>query len=156
VDIGITLFAQVLAFTILIWLVNKYMWGPLNEVMEARRAKISDGLSASEQGKKDMERAEQQAQEMLKEAKQEAASIINQAQTRSSQIVDEAKTTAIEEADRVKAGAQAEIDQEVNRAKEALRKQVSDLALIGASKVLGKEIDAKAHQDVLNDLVSQL
>jgi F-type H+-transporting ATPase subunit b len=156
VDIGITLFAQVLAFVILIWLVNKYMWGPLNDVMEARRAKISDGLSASEQGKKDMELAVLQAEEVLKEAKQEAAGIINQAQTRSSQIVEEAKTTATEEADRVKAGAQAEIDQEVNRAKEALRKQVSDLALIGASKVLGKEIDASTHQDVLDDLVSQL
>lgn len=155
-DIGITLFAQVLAFVILIWLVNKYMWGPLNDVMEARRAKISDGLSASEQGKKDMELAVKQAEEVLKDAKQEAAGIINQAQTRSSQIVEEAKTTATEEADRVKAGAQAEIDQEVNRAKEALRKQVSDLALIGASKVLGKEIDASAHQDVLDDLVSQL
>jgi len=156
VDIGITLFAQVLAFVILIWLVNKHMWGPLNDVMEARRAKISDGLSASEQGKKDMELAVQQAAEVLKEAKQEAAGIINQAQARSSQIVEEAKTTATEEADRVKAGAQAEIDQEVNRAKEALRKQVSVLALIGASKVLGKEIDASTHQDVLDDLVSQL
>jgi F-type H+-transporting ATPase subunit b len=156
VDIGITLFAQVLAFVILIWLVNKYMWGPLNDVMEARRAKISDGLSASEQGKKDMELAVLQAEEVLKEAKQEAAGIINQAQTRSSQIVEEAKTTATEEADRVKAGAQAEIDQEVNRAKEALRKQVSDVALIRASKVLGKEIDASTHQDVLDDLVSQL
>ena len=155
-NIGITLIAQVLAFTILIWLVNKYMWGPLNDAMEARRAKISEGLSASEKGQKDMELAEKRAKEVIKEAKQEAAGIINQAQTRSAQIVDEAKIAATEEANRVKAGAQAEIDQEVNRAKEGLRQQVSELALAGASKVLGKEIDASAHKDVLDDLVSQL
>lgn len=155
-SITITLIAQVLAFTILIWLVNKYMWAPISEVMEARRTKIADGLAASEKGEEDMRRAEERAGEVLKEAKNQAAEIIAQAQTRSSQIVEEAKTKSVEEAARVKAAADAELEQEINRAKDGLRTQVSELAIAGASKILGKEIDAGTHKDVLDDLVAKL
>jgi len=156
VSITITLIAQVLAFTILIWLVNKHMWAPINEVLEARRKKIADGLAASEKGQEEMERAAERATQVIREAKQAAAEIIAQAQTRSGQIVDEAKHKAIDEAARVKTAAQAEIDQEMNRAKDTLRTQVSELVVFGASKILSREIDAKAHKQALDDLVAQI
>ena len=155
-SITITLIAQVLAFTILIWLVNKHMWAPINEVLEARRKKIADGLAASEKGQEEMERAAERATQVIREAKQAAAEIIAQAQTRSGQIVDEAKHKAIDEAARVKTAAQAEIDQEMNRAKDTLRTQVSELVVFGASKILSREIDAKAHKQALDDLVAQI
>jgi F-type H+-transporting ATPase subunit b len=156
VNITVTLIAQVLAFTILIWLVNKYMWGPVSQVLEDRRKKIADGLAASEKGAADMERAEERAKEVLKEAKKQAAEIIAQAKVRDGQMVEEAKAKAVEEAGRVKAAADAELEQEINRAKDGLRTQVSELAIAGASKILGKEIDASTHKDVLDDLVAKL
>ena len=155
-NITVTLIAQVLAFTILIWLVNKYMWGPVSQVLEDRRKKIADGLAASEKGAADMERAEERAKEVLKEAKKQAAEIIAQAKVRDGQMVEEAKAKAVEEAGRVKAAADAELEQEINRAKDGLRTQVSELAIAGASKILGKEIDASTHKDVLDDLVAKL
>jgi len=63
---------------------------------------------------------------------------------------------AQEEADRIKTGAQAEIDQEVNRAREVLRAQVSDLAVEGAEKILEKSVDKAVHQEMLNKIASQL
>ncbi|TNC93898.1 MAG: F-type H+-transporting ATPase subunit b, partial [Gallionellaceae bacterium] len=60
------------------------------------------------------------------------------------------------EGDRIIAGAKAEIDQEVFRAKEQLRTQVSAIALAGAGKILGREIDAKAHNDLLDKLVAEI
>lgn len=155
-SITITLIAQVLAFTILIWLVNKHLWGPLSAVLEARQQKIADGLAASEKGLQEQEMAEKRAEEVINEAKQQAAEIIAQAEARSSQVVEESKGKATDEADRIIAGAQAEIDQEVNRAKDGLRKQVSDLAVAGASKIVGKEIDASAHKNALKDLIAQI
>ena len=155
-SITITLIAQVFAFTILIWLVNKHLWGPLSAVLEERQKKIADGLAASEKGLQEQEQAEARAQEVVDEAKQQAADIIAQAQARSSQVVEESKGKAAEEADRLIAGAQAEIDQEVNRAKDGLRKQVSELAIAGASKIVGKEIDANAHKKALKDLIAQI
>ncbi len=155
-SITVTLIAQVFAFTLLIWLVNKYMWGPVSEVLEARRTKIADGLAASEKGLADMERAEDRAKEVLKKAKVQAAEIIVQAKARDSQMVEDAKVKAVEEAARVKSAADAELEQEVNRAKDGLRSQLSTLAVAGASKILGKEIDANTHKAALKELIEQI
>ena len=75
---------------------------------------------------------------------------------RAEQAVAEAKANAKAEGDRIIAGAKAEIDQEVNRAKEGLRQQVSLLAVAGAEKILRREIDAKAHSDMLNVIANEL
>ena len=67
-----------------------------------------------------------------------------------------AKDQAKEEAKRIIAGAQADIEQEVNRAKEALRAQVSAIAIAGAEKILEGSIDQAANEDMLNKLASEL
>ncbi len=155
-NITATLFGQMIVFTILIWFVKSYLWEPIINTLEDRKSRIADGLAASQKGAEDMERAEAKAVDTLKEAKLSAAAIIEQAKARESQIVEEAKGKAIVEAERVKAGAEAELEQEINRAKGGLRTQVSELALAGASKIVGKEIDAKTHKSVLADLVSKI
>lgn len=155
-NITATLFGQMIVFTVLIWFVKSYLWEPILTTMEDRKARIADGLAASQKGAEDMARAEAKAADLLKEAKVQAAGIIEQAKTRESQIVEEAKTKALVEAERVKEGAEAELQQEVNRAKESLRTQVAELAIAGASKIVAKEIDTNTHKKVLDDLVSQI
>ena len=155
-NITVTLIAQMLAFGLLIWFVNKVMWGPLSGIMEARQKRIADGLAAAEKGKHEQELAEKRATELLKEAKDQAQEIVAQGQKRASEIVEEAKDTARAEGDRIVAAANAELEREVNQAKEALRAQVAAIAVAGAEKVLKREIDAKAHEDLLNDLAAQI
>lgn len=155
-NITMTLFGQMIVFTILIWFIKSYLWEPILTTMEDRKARIADGLAASQKGAEDMARAEAKAADILKEAKVQAAAIIEQAKTRESQIVEEAKTKALVEAERVKEGAEAELQQEVNRAREGLRTQVAELVLAGASKIVAKEIDTKTHKKVLADLVAQI
>jgi F-type H+-transporting ATPase subunit b len=92
----------------------------------------------------------------LREAKEKVSEIVNNGEKRASEIVEAAKVQAKVEGDRIIAGAKAEIDQEVFRAKEQLRTHVSAIALAGASKILGREIDAKAHNDLLDKLVSEI
>lgn len=125
-------------------------------MLEDRKTRIADGLAAAERGKHEQELAEQKAADHLREAKEQASEIIAQAQRRASEIVDESKNAARDEGERIKAAAQAEIEQEANRAREELRKEVSALAVSGAQQLLGKEIDAKAHAKVLDDLAAQL
>ncbi len=155
-NITVTLIAQMLAFGLLIWFVNKVMWGPLSGIMEARQKRIADGLAAAEKGKHEQELAEKRATELLKEAKDQAQEIVAQGQKRASEIVEEAKDTARAEGDRIVAAANAELEREVNQAKEALRVQVAAIAVAGAEKVLKREIDAKAHETLLNDLAAQI
>ena len=155
-NINFTLVAQAIAFAVLIWFTVKFVWPPLLVAIEKRQKEIADGLAAAQEGKSALEQAAKKSEASLNEAKQKAAEIIGQAEKRATQIVEEAKNNAKAEGDRINAGAKAEIDQEVNRAKEGLRAQVSSLAVAGAEKILRREIDAKAHSDMLNQLASEL
>ena len=155
-NISVTLFAQMAAFILLIWFVNKVLWGPMSAMMAARQKRIADGLAEAERGKHEMELAAKRSAEVLREAKDKAAEIIAQGEKRGSEIVEEAKAQAKVEHDRIVAAANAEVEQEVFRAKEQLRTEVSAIALAGASKILGREIDAKAHNDLLEKLVAEI
>ena len=155
-NITATLFAQIVAFALFIWFVNKVLWGPVTKMMADRQKRIADGLAAADKGKHEMELAEERAKELLRDAKTQAGEIIAQAEKRGNEIIEESKQTARSEGDRLKAAAQAELEQEVNRAREQLRGQVAGIAVAGAQRILSREIDAKAQSDLLKDLVAQI
>ncbi len=155
-NINFTLIAQAIAFAVLIWFTVKFVWPPLLKAIETRQKEIADGLAAAADGRNALDVAAKKSEVTLNEAKQKASEIIGQAEKRGSQIVEEAKTTAKVEGDRILAGAKAEIEQEVNRAKEGLRSQVSALAIAGAEKILRKEIDGKVHSEMLSKLAAEL
>ncbi|MEW6562167.1 MAG: F0F1 ATP synthase subunit B [Pseudomonadota bacterium] len=155
-NINATLLGQAITFAILIWFTMKFVWPPLTQAMQERAKTIADGLAAAERGKHEQELAAKRAAEVIREAKDKAAEIIAAGDKRASEIVEEAKVQAKAEGDRIIAAAKAEVDQEVFRAKEQLRTQVSAIALEGAGKILGREIDAKAHNDLLEKLVAEI
>ncbi|MBM3350273.1 MAG: F0F1 ATP synthase subunit B [Betaproteobacteria bacterium] len=155
-NINFTLIAQAIAFAVLIWFTVKFVWPPLLKAIETRQKEIADGLAAAADGRNSLEAAAKKSEVTLTEAKQKASEIIAQAEKRGTQIIEEAKGNAKVEGDRIIAGAKAEIEQEVNRAKEGLRAQVSTLAIAGAEKILRKEIDAKAHSELLAKLAAEL
>ena len=155
-NITVTLIAQMIAFIIMIWLVNRFMWGPVSGLLEARQKRIADGLAAAEKGKHEQELAEKRAKEALKESKAHAADIISQAQKRASEIIEEAKTNARGEADRIITAANSEIATEINQAKEHLREQVSGLVIAAASQVLKREINAKTHEQIIKNVAASI
>jgi len=155
-NINFTLFAQAIVFTAFIWFTVKFVWPPLLRAIEARQKQIADGLAAAEQGKKSLEVSAKQADKAIQEARGRAADILAQAEKRGAQLVDEAKTAAKAEGDREKAAAKADIQQEAQRAREQLREQVAALAVAGAEKILRREVDAKAHADLLDGIKKQL
>jgi F-type H+-transporting ATPase subunit b len=155
-NINATLIGQAIAFGIFIAFCMKYVWPPIMQALEERTKKIADGLAAAERGRHEQELAEKRAQQVISEAKEQANEIISQAQRRSNEIVDESKDTARVEGERILTSAQAEIEQEANKAKNELRGQVGSIALAGAAKILNREIDDKAHTDLLKELVSRI
>jgi len=156
VNINLTLIGQIIAFAVFVAFCMKFVWPPLINAMQERAKKIADGLDAANRAERDLKLAQEKAGSQLREAKEQAAQIIEQANKRAGQIIDEAKESASQEGDRLKAAAQAEIDQEVNRAKETLRTQVSALAVAGASKILETSIDVEKHNELLNKLAEEL
>lgn len=155
-NVNATIIGQLITFWILIWFVMKYVWGPITSMMDARSKRIVDGLAAGERGKHELDLASKRGTQVLHEAKQKASEILAQAEKRAGEIVEEGKSNAKVEGERLLTGAKAEIEQEVHRAKEGLRQQVADLAVAGAEKILRREIDAKAHAELLASIKSEL
>ncbi len=155
-NINATLIGQSITFFVFVWFCMKYVWPPIMHALAERKKQIADGLAASERGKHELELAEKRAKEELQTAKAKAVEIVAQAEKRAGAMVEEARATARVEGERLVTSAHAEIEREVNRAKEQLRGQVGAVAVAGASRILKREIDAKSHNDVLNDVIAQI
>jgi F-type H+-transporting ATPase subunit b len=155
-NINLTLIAQLVSFAVFVWFTMKFVWSPIIDALEKRKEEIAKGLAAAERGQHEKELAEERAREVLHDAKAQAADIVSQAQKRALEIIDAGKDDAHTEGERILSAARAEIDQEANRAREHLRERVAELAVIGAEKILQKEIDAAAHRTIIDSLVKQI
>ena len=148
-NINLTLIMQAVAFFAFIWFCAKFVWPPLMNAIATRQKQIADGLAAGEAGRQNLASAEKRIADMLAEAKQRSGDIIAQGEKLKAETIEAAKVEARGEAERMITAAKAEIQQESAHAREALRNQVAELAVAGASKILQREVDAKAHADLL-------
>lgn len=155
-NINATLIFQSVAFLLFVAFTWKYVWPPILKAMQDRQGRIADGLAAAEKGTRALEAASAKSEEALKEARAQAQDILAGANKQATQLVEQAKTRAQEEGERIIAKAHDEVAREVARAREDLRKQVGELAVIGAARILKREIDTKAHADVLDELAARV
>ena len=155
-NLNLTLIAQALAFATLIWLIATLIWPPLLKAIEERQKKIAEGLAAADTSQESLAKAAEQVAALLRAARTKANQIIDQANVRANQLVEQAKQEAVAEAEQQKALAQAEIESATFRAKEELRRQVADLAVAGAEKLINRQIDSTAQKALLDELAGQL
>ena len=155
-NLNLTLVAQAITFAAFIWFTVKFIWPHMLRAIETRQKTIADGLAAAEQGRRSLETSTREAQDAIAQARGRAAEILAQAEKRAAQMVDEARNAAKEEGNREKAAAKAEIEQQVTRAREQLRDHVASLAVAGAERILRREVDAKAHTELLDAIKQQL
>lgn len=155
-NINLTLVMQAVAFAVFIWVTAKFAWPPLMRALETRQRTIADGLAAGEQGRQALASAETRIADLLTEAKSKAAEIVATGEKFRAETVELAKSEAKVEAERIIVAAKAEVTQEVARAKEQLRHQVAGLAVMGAEKILQREVDAKAHADLLASIQREI
>lgn len=155
-NINATLIGQAIVFIILIWFTVKFIWPVLLNAVEERQKRIADGLAAAEKGQRELADAKNSSGDIIKQAREQAAKIIEQANRRSNELIDEARAQAHAEGQRLVTEARQEVALESNRAREQLRKEVATLAVAGASQLLRREIDPKAHADLLDKLALEI
>jgi F-type H+-transporting ATPase subunit b len=155
-NINATLILQSIAMMIFVWFCMKFIWPPLLKAMDERRERVAEGLAASDRAEKELEAAKATADEQISEARDKAGEILDQASQRHSQILEQAKEDATGERQRQVAAAEAEIALSANQAREELRASVASLAVIGASKILEKEVDEETHRELLNKLIAEI
>ncbi|MCH8158929.1 MAG: F0F1 ATP synthase subunit B [Proteobacteria bacterium] len=155
-DINLTLIGQSIAMIVFVWFCMKFIWPPILAALEERQKQIEEGLAAADKGQESLVKAAAEADEIVNEARQQATGILDQAHARANDIVAEGKAGGVKERERQLDAAKLEIEQEANRAREELRGQVSAIAIASAEKILRREIDSKAHDDILGKLAQEL
>jgi F-type H+-transporting ATPase subunit b len=155
-DFNLTFIGQTIAMLVFVWFCMKFIWPPIIKAIEERQTEIADGLAAAERGQQSLDRAKAEADEIVSDARKQATTILDQAHARANEIVAEGKADGVKERERQLAVASAEVEQETNRAREELRGQVSAIAVASAEKILRREIDATAHEDILSKLAAEL
>lgn len=155
-NINITLLWQMGFFLVFVWFCKAYVWGPILGAINERRTTIADGLAAAEKGQQAEAEGMKQAEQFVTQAKGQASEIVNKAEKQGNELVDQARAQATAEKERILAQAREEIETETNKARQALRGQVTELAVAGAQQILQREVDAKAHADLLDQLATKL
>jgi len=155
-SINATLLTQFIVFAFLVWFTMKFIWPPVNKAMRERQKRISDGLAAADRGERELEEATEKAEGLIKDARSQANEILSNAQRQSSDTVEQAREEARAEGERIVAAAREEVDQAVAQARAELRDEVGQLAVAGAERILKREIDTEAHNDIIDDLVAEI
>ncbi|MDL2338452.1 MAG: F0F1 ATP synthase subunit B [Pseudomonadota bacterium] len=155
-SITATFIIQMIVFLILVGFTMKYIWPPITAALDARAQKIADGLSAADRAKAELNTANKRVEEQLSAARTDAAQRLADAERLAQSMVEEAKTRASDEGAKIIAAAKAEAEQEALKAREALREQVSMLAVKGAEQILKCEVNAGVHAELLNRLKVEL
>ena len=155
-NLNLTFALQALSFALLIWFTMKFIWPPLMAAIEERQRRIAEGLAAADKAREDLKLADERANEEVRKARVEASVIVDRANQQYAQILESAKTDAVSEGQRQKKLAEAEIATLSERAREHLRQQVAALAVAGAGRIIGRELDAATHRDLLDRLAQEL
>jgi F-type H+-transporting ATPase subunit b len=149
------LVAQLVNFTVLLVVLRMVAWGPLTKMLDERRERIRESLSAADQAKADAAQAERQVQEQVEVGRREAQNLIAQAQEISGRIQAEARTQAQADTDAMLARARNEIQLERDTAIAELRKEFAGLAIDAAEKVINTSLDRGAHQRLIDEALAE-
>ena len=143
-------------FVILVYLVGKFAWGPVMNMMQKREDYVASEINAAEQSRAAAEKAQKESEEKLTQTKQEAQQIIDDARNAGTKLEEDIVASAKQEAERIKQSAKEEIQNEKDKALQALQEQVSSLSVLIASKVIEKEISAQDQEELIADYIKQV
>ena len=155
-NINLTLLGQTIGMIVFVWLCMRYIWPPVMAAIEKRRQEIADGIAAGEKGQRELADARHGSEAILQDARKKATQVADMAHKRSNDMVAEAKGHATAEGERIVAAARTELATSQTKARDSLRREVAALAVAGATRVLGREVDAKAHAALLDELAAEL
>ncbi|MGE3919917.1 MAG: F0F1 ATP synthase subunit B [Gammaproteobacteria bacterium] len=155
-DLNATLIGQMITFIFFIWFTMRFVWPPITKALAERKAQIAEGLAAAERGKRELELAQHKALEYLREAKEQAASIIEEANKRAIHLIETAKADARQECERLLAQNKVEIAKEIQKAKLELKHQITNIAMIGAEKILERNLDSAANSALVEKLITEI
>ena len=156
VTISWELLFQIINTVILLLVLKKILFKPVLNIIEKRENMIQEDLAAGAKAKNEGIALKKEYEEKVSIAKEEGREIIRQATARaeekSNQIVSDAQAEAVA----LKAKASKDIAQEKEQAIAEIRNDISDIAILAASKVLEEDIDKSKHEDLIEKFIKEV
>jgi F-type H+-transporting ATPase subunit b len=150
-----TLIAQLVIFLVMLGILYRVAWGPLLRILNERRARIAQGVEATQRALQELEAAEKERQAKLEEARREAQAMLDRITKQAEDLRKELEAKAREQAEALIAKARAEIQQERQKAVQDLRSQVADLAVMAAGRIIGESLDARKHRELIERAIEE-
>jgi F-type H+-transporting ATPase subunit b len=156
ISFDLTYPVQIISFLILVWIIKRFAWKPLMNMMEKRRQLIADSLATAEKERAEAEQIRQQYQEEMLKARQEAQAIIEKATKSSEELAAEILSEARRENERMKQAALADIERERARAVAEVRAQVIDMSIAVAEKIIQKKLDLQGQEALIDQFIEEV
>ncbi len=147
---------QIINFTILLWLINKFLVIPMNTFLDKRANSIKDDIETAEENLRKSEDLVKENKELLKQARLEAKQIRETTENASKNDRVQMLTQAKEESKRVLEQAQKEIGLSVSRAKKELLSEIGDLSVMLSERILSRTISENDKQTFVKESLKKL
>jgi len=156
ININFTMIAQALSFLLLVYILRRYAWNPLMNIMEERRNLIESNIAQAEKERQQAEQIKREYQEEMRKARQEAQEVIAKATKLSEERAAEVLSGAHEEAEKIKKSALMDIERERDRAVAQVQAQVAGLSVAVAEKIIRKNLDVKGQEDMIEQFIQEV
>lgn len=152
-----TLFvATLVAFAVFAWILAKFAWGPLLQIVDEREKQIRDQVDSAEKAAADAKAALAQHQELLKGAARERDELVARAAKDAEALRAELSAKARADAEQILARAREQMQREKEQALSELRAQVADVAIEAASRIVKSSLSEDAQRKLVDDYIREL
>lgn len=152
---GWKLAVQIVAFVIFIVLLWRLALGPIVRVLDERQLRIRESMEAAQRMQEEMQATAARNEEILREARQESQRILTQARETGDATIARARDEANQQAEQYLARAEATLRAETEQARQQLRQDVADLAVMAAGKIVRKELDPATQAKLIEDTLAE-
>jgi len=156
VNINTTMLWQLVNFFVLLFLLRKFLYSPIKEMLDKRAAQINGDLDDAEARREEAEEIKAEYEQKLKNARSEAQEIVDNAETRANKKAKDIINKAEERAENLKAKKLEEIEQAKKEAAAELRDSIADYTVLAANKLIQEQLDEDKHQQMVMDFIDQL
>ena len=146
---------SIVNFLVILYLLRRYLWGPILTVLANRAAKIREGLAMAEAAKVERERMKAEVERLLADARHEAQAIAERTTKAAEAAAADIRTQAKAEADRIRERGREDATQLHDQALAQLRSELAGMVVLAASRVLGRELDPEKHRALIEQSLDE-
>jgi F-type H+-transporting ATPase subunit b len=148
--------ANLVSFLIIFFILKKYVFGPMRDAIDQRRAVIQEGINKSERSQDELKNAQIAAERIIQDARTEAQTFMINAKDQGDQVIRQAQDKARSEATTIIARAQDQTVADRIRMEKELMQQTAGLVALGVQKILDEEVDEERSTDISKRALSTL